>query len=327
MAFKVKSIGIVTAFILSYIIYVIILALLGLPNPVYKSSLNFISSDKDLKPIDTVIPDTISYRKYNALKDSTSIIRDLKNADYHPNEGINFSDLIATGSSVVCDTCSLSWFRNTYMQEKNDKPLKQLYYIQLPSWQINNKQKGDDWWTKDSVQFYVEHDQTYIRKYVTYSPKSNESTRSQYQMVDVPVKFRYNTRQQCVMIPVSESVKKAVNIIFGILGIVLIGYILILIGGFIGLLMDLSKGLMFTDRNLRTLKRITITLFAIPIAALIFNLLLRLIFSSYLTSDVVIKIDVLNGYWKVLMIGVIFLMIYRAFRQGKKLREEQEFTI
>jgi len=59
----------------------------------------------------------------------------------------------------------------------------------------------------------------------------------------------------------------------------------------------------------------------------IFNLLLGFIFRSYFTEDVVLSKATWIEAWKSISIGLIFLMLYKAFSQGKKLKEEQEFTI
>ncbi len=322
MKIKLKGSWIIGLFIISYIVYIIILAVLGLPNSFYKSGPDYVNynDSANLKPFDRIVSDSVSYRKYNKMTDSIKTIRDIKNGDYFATSS-QFLLVLGTGSSIECDTCSLKWLH------KNDKPLNELYYILLPSWKLNIKSEQDGDWTRDSVQFYVEHNQAYVRKFITYLPSLRGNDRQSYHMVDIPVKFRYNTRSQCVMIPVSKSIKQILDVVLIVLAILFFGYILILIGDFIGLLMDLGKGLAFIDKNIRTLKRIAFMLIAIPIVELLFNLLLRLIFMSNFTSDVVLKIDTLDGYWKVIAFGVIFLMIYRAFRQGKKLKDDQEFTV
>jgi hypothetical protein len=328
MKIKLKGSWIIALFIISYIVYIVILAVLGLPNSFYKSAPDYVNynDSANLKPFDMVISDSVSFRKYRTMMDSINTIRDLKNGDYWGVNSIYFPSVLGTGGSIECDTCSLKWFKDTYSWHKHDEILKSIYYIKLLSWKLNDK-SGPDWeWTRDSVQFYVEHNQPYIRKFVNNSLMQNHQ-RKLYHMVDIPVKFRFSIKEHCVMIPVSKTTKHIMDIVLGILDFLFFGWFFILIGDFIGFMMDISKGLAFTNKNLRTLKRITFTLFAIPIVELLFNLLLRLIFNSYLTSDVVLNIDTLDGYWKFLTIGIIFLMIYRAFRQGKKLKDDQALTI
>jgi len=327
MKIKLEARWTVGLFIFSYIAYIVILAVLGLPNPVYKSSPQYVKYDNDLKPIDPIIPDSISYRKYNELKDSIKTIRQLKNGDFFGANSVYFLTILGTGGNIECDTCSLKWFNHTYSQPEHDKILNTIYCIELQSWKLNYKSDLDRAWTRDSVQFYVEHGQAYIRKFIINKQFSKDMNNRLYRMVNVPVKFRYNVSNQCVMIPVSKTVKHTMDIVLGILDFLFFGYLLILIGYFIGFVIDLSKGLAFTNKNLRTLKRIAYTLLAIPFAELLLNLLLRLIFRSYLTSDVVLNIDVINGYWKFLMFAIIFLMIYRAFRQGKVIKDEQDLTV
>ena len=326
MKLKLEARWIVGSFIISYIAYIVILAVLGLPNPVYKSSPQYVRYENNLKLIDPIIPDSISYQKYNELKDSIKTMRQLKNGDFFGVNSVYFLQIMGTGGSIECDTCSLKWFNETYSWHKHNEVLNTIYYIELQTWKLNYKSDPDRAWTRDSVHFYVEHGQAYIRKFIINKPLSKDNNR-QYHMVDVPVKFRYSMEHQCVTIPVSKTVKHTMDIVLGIIDFLFFGYLLILIGDFIGFVIDLSKGLVFTNKNLRTLKRIAYTLLAIPFAELLLNLLLRLIFRSYLTSDVVLNIEIINGYWKFLMLGIIFLMIYRAFRQGKILKEEQDLTV
>ncbi len=148
-----------------------------------------------------------------------------------------------------------------------------------------------------------------------------------YHMIDQPVRFRYNAEAQCVMIPVSKTVRRVTGIVLLVIDIGFFLYFFVLLGDFFWFLVDVSKGNTFTDLNMRRLKRIAYSLLAIPLISLVLNLLLRVIFIPYLTSDVVLKIGLLNGYWKLLTLGVIFLIIYLSFRQGKKLKDDQEFTV
>ncbi|HZX59479.1 MAG TPA: DUF2975 domain-containing protein, partial [Mucilaginibacter sp.] len=204
--------------------------------------------------------------------------------------------------------------------------LKSKSYLILPSWKLNIQVDTDHFETNDSVQFFVEHNQAYVRKFVklAYAPKDASHS---YRMIDEPVRFRYNFKNQCVMIPVSKMTAHITGTILVVIALIFFLYLILLTSYFLWFLFDVSKGNIFTDLNMIRLKTIAYSLLAIPFISLIFNLLIRLIFIPYLTTDVVLKIDTLNNYWKELALGVVFLIVYLSFSQGKKLKDEQALTI
>jgi len=279
-------------------------------------------------PFDAVIPDSLSYKKYNYLKDSVSTIRTLKNGDYFSGSSVNFFNLLGTGSCISCDTCSLSWYLH------DDNIANRQYYIKLPGWGLKIRQKLHQSQDSvqfsfdiDSVQFYVNHGQAFVRKIATISSPAQKKYEVKYHLVDEPVKFRYSQRDQCLMIMISESVKNALDITFGILSISGIIYVLYLLRGFLDFILDLSKGLSFTDQNVKRLKVISLSLLIFPFSIFLLNLFIRLIFYSYFTKDVVINDNIWSSAWKTLVAGIVFYMLYKAFKQGKLLKEEQDFTV
>jgi hypothetical protein len=96
---------------------------------------------------------------------------------------------------------------------------------------------------------------------------------------------------------------------------------------FLNFIFDLSKGLAFTENNIWRLKLIAISLILYPIVGFVVNWLLRLIFYSYFTPDVVMNWNVWSGWWKPIGMGLTFFLLYRAFSQGKTLKEEQDLTV
>ncbi|MFI5139903.1 MAG: hypothetical protein ACHQIM_18925, partial [Sphingobacteriales bacterium] len=204
-------------FIIGYIIYIITISLLGISNPFWTAANSYTYSN-DLKPFDAVIPDSLSYKNYNNLKDSIAIVRRLKNGDNFGGSGVNFLNLLATGSDISCDTCSLSWYR-----KHNDDDAHIQHYIRLSGWGLkirrNLRESNDSVqfaWNIDSVQFYVNHAQGFVRKITTNPWPTNKKYPIKYHLVDELVKFRYSQREQCLMIPVTSSVKGILDIILGI---------------------------------------------------------------------------------------------------------------
>jgi len=325
--------------IIGYILYIVTLSLLGISNSVWTAAPIPVVYSDTLKPIDALIPDTVPFKKYNKLRDSIIKIRELKNGDSWLGDGVSsyISGLIGTSSSLACDTCSLKFFYEVLSKNINKIPVR--YYMNLPAWTLNVKNTtytddtGESSWTShavfnsDSVQFFVRNDQAYLRKIVPKPRLTKEDNQAKYEAVDVPVKFRYNKQNKCLMIPVNKSTKKTLDIVMIALAIALGTYFLSLIASFIKFVIDLSKGLAFTNENLKRLKFIAFSLLAYPVLILLFNILMRLIFYSYFTSDVILSSTVWDNAWKAILAGFVFYVLFRAFRQGKILKEEQELTV
>jgi hypothetical protein len=282
----------------------------------------------DPKPIDPKISSNLPQYKYQALTDSIATIRGLKNGDiYCSIPGIT-TDLqfIGTSSNYSCDTCSLKWYKQNIA--KSDLIPRQNY-IELPGWKLDTL-IGEQYYDQEG-KFYVEHGQGYVRASMIDKTEKRKSgsVYNQIRIVDVPVKFRYNHLKHIIMIPVSQQATDILKIIFAVIALVWIVYSMYLILTFIKFIIDLSMGRSFTDTNVWRLKIIAISLVAYPIAILLLNYLMRLVFHSYFTGapDVIMNSDIWSSNLKILAMGVVFLLLFRAFRQGKLLQEEQDLTV
>ena len=258
--------------------------------------------DWPISSIDSVIPNNVSYTHHWDMLDSIQAIRYLKNGEAFSIIGVQFVPVIGTSWGLYCDTCSLKWYHD---HGPADEAHKQ-YYINLPGWGINNSEYSNGY-----TEFYVNKGQSYIRKHD----------------IESPVKFRFNHQHNFLMIPVTKTAKTVAGYFACTLSVIFIFYFLYLIACFINFLLDLSKGMAFTNGNLRRLLTLAITCFAAPIIAFLLCLLMKIIFYSYFTNDVVMNKSVWEGSWKSIGIGLIFLLLYKAFRQGKQLKEEQDLTI
>ncbi len=277
----------------------------------------------DLNPIDATIPDSLNHLEYNNKKDSVRIIRSLKDGDYPIGSSVSEANLLSTSQNLYCDTCSLKWFYNRVF--KSDTNTNIRYYIKLSGWKVKQAMWADN--DIDSVRYYVKSDQAYLRKTIEIPDKAGNPKLHVRSIVDVPVKFRYSQRDQCLMIPTSKSTETIVYIVLLVTGILFALYVLYLISGFLNFVLDLSKGLAFTNKNVIRLRLIAISLLAYPIIILLLNFLLRLIFHAYFTSDVILNSDIWSSSWKIIIAGLIFLALWKAFKQGKQIKEEQDLTV
>jgi|GEM_PF-663935 len=291
-------------------------------------------TDTKLKPVDPSPPDSLSSAedRYNKFMDSVKLRRRIKNG----NDELGGNSLpflfIGTQVDVSCDTCGSKWFWNQFnaeMKTGNSQSPPVQRYISLLGWKLKAT-KLNEVYHLDSAVFHVEHNQAYVRKYAVISPLQkgkNDSVYYEYGIVDKPVKFHFDPYDKSLLIPVSKTLMLTIYYISQGIALGWLVYVLIVVGIFIRFVIDISKGQAFTQKNLQALRLIAITFLVYPLVVFLFNLLLGLIFHSYFTEDVELNKATWNEAWKSVALGLVFLMLYRASRQGKKLKDEQEFTI
>lgn len=271
------------------------------------------STDSQLEPIDPVISDSISHRKYKHLTDSIKESRNMKNGML---SGGSASTLFIGATRLErCEHCSM-W---------DDDQLKvEEYFISLHWWTLDTANKSMP------VRYYVKDGKQYLRKTICKPGRPLNGYNEQYNCkeVDIVVPFRYDAWTKSMLIPVSEQAVNVLNVILITLSILLILYtIYYIIGGFFKFLLEIAAGTPFSDRNVSRLKRITLSLLLIPLIVFLLNLLMRLVFYKYFTEDIKLSQTAWSVLWKPLILSVIFAALYFAFKQGKKLKEEQDLTI
>ena len=310
----VNAVLILALFVIGFQIYSIAFLEQGLTDNYYDSY----TLNGNLNPIDSPLSTDLPYSRYITLSEKAQKIRDLKNGDWFESGGAQLGWIIGTSGSRWCDTCTI--------HNRQSMPGTEQYYITLPGWHL--KLKVDELAGLDSLRFFVEGKQAYVRKpIIDGAKKTKDGTHYSAHFVDEPVKFRYSRRHDMVMIPVTKGTKQICTYVIAGLAIVLVLYMLFLIAAFAKFVTDLSKGLSFTANNINRLKLIAISLIGIPVVMFLLTLLVRLIFSSYLTDDVVLKPNTWRNSWLSLTAGVVFLLLYKAFTQGRALKEENDLTV
>lgn len=271
------------------------------------------SMDNELEPIDPVVPDSISHREYIRLTDSIKQNRLMKSGTL--SGGSSSVYFIGTITLDRCESCSI-W--------DDDKLKIKEHFISL------------SWWTLDTVgesrpvQYYVKDGKAYLRKEICKQIHSADKNNEVYncKQMDTAVPFRYDTQTKSMLIPVDKQTVNLLNTVLIFLGVLLVLYILYyLVGGFIKFLLEIAAGTPFSDRNIGRLKRIMLSLLLVPLVAFALNLFIRLVFYKYFTADIKLSEVAWSGLWKPVVLSAIFAALYLAFKQGKKLKEEQDLTI
>ena len=265
---------------------------------------------------DSNVPDSIGYNEYNRLRDSIVTMRDLRENNFLFDGDVSMTPILYMRSAINCDTCSLSWFyeHGAFVGDTS----KRAYFILLSGWKITTEKQqflwGDsDIFKTDNNKYVLNTDKPYFKK---VNPRYN-----------APSDVRYSKQHKCVMIPISKTAYGVISLSFEVFALATVILALFLISGFINLILDLAKGLSFTTQNLKRLKRISYALIILPLFIFVLNLLLRLLFNKYLDGDVELDPEIWAHTWRIVAVGIIFYALFEAFKQGKKLKDEQDLTV
>jgi hypothetical protein len=287
-----------------------------------------------IEPIDELdLPDTLPYKKYQALKDSITTIRHLKNGSGALDKDKGQFAYLGTQVSLVCDTCSFEWSKDRFMgallsslanseNDTGDYKDHVQYYIKLHAFTIRKNFSFID----DDGNFYAKNGQGYLRTTRVDTSKAGIAS-NKINIVDIPVKFRYNEKDQSLLIPVTAHDAKTFRIFTDILLWLYILDIVLLLYVFLRFIYDTSKGRSFTRKNVARLRLIAVTVCVFPAAVILLNVCMRLIYHDYFTEEIVLKSVVWTDSWNILRFGILLAMLYVAFSRATALQEEQDLTV
>jgi hypothetical protein len=274
----------------------------------------------ELKPIDAEPDQALPYYKYVKMKDSITTMRSLLDGD-EPLIMSNTLGIIGVNYVRVCNRCNLKSPWNT-----DSKFANKTGYLALRGWALSTK---NDLGYADEGKFHVKNGQGYVRQTIidTSYIQADGARFNKIRLADVPVKFRYDHKGDYLLIPIASLLADILSMVFFALIILIIVYVVYLTVTFLRFIADTSKGEIFTVKNVARLKLLSISLLCYPVYMYGINYGLRLIFHDYFIPGVVLKENLQPGLWMNLLLAIIFLLLYKAFRQGKKLKEEQDLTI
>jgi hypothetical protein len=283
---------------------------------------NSVNTIDQLKPIDQVFSTSLPYDRYVKLRDSVREARKEKNGSAAPTNSSFFFPIIGTtGSYLLCDTCTSIFYGPNHDIRREHVQ----YYIMLPAWKL--KDATGDFFLDDSVKFHREHNLSYLRKRLTERTVSGGIYTNHRYEVDVPVKYSYDQFNHCILIPVNKTTKTVASVMVIALGLSLLFYGAYLLICFLTFIVDLSRGKAFTTSNIRSLRLIAMSLLIFPLIVIALAFSTKFIFYQYFTPDVVLNNSTWIDQWKTVVTGIIFLLLYSAFKQGKALKDEQDLTV
>lgn len=269
-----------------------------------------------LPPIDPIIPDTIPHRRYVQLADSIKFARTIKDGI---STGFSMQGIIGFQKISRCENCNFHDFDQSYDKNRD-------YLISFGDWKLDTRQDE----IHRTVIYYVKNHRSYLRK--TFCKiKSRSKWGSNFDCIekDIAVPFRIDNYNKNIMVPVSATTFKiARGIGISLTVLFFIYFVYFIIGGFIKFLAEIAQGTPFSERNVNRLKFITLNLLFIPLGAFLINaLVIPLVFHNYFTPDIVLDNESWKSLFKPAILCLIFAALYRAFRKGKQLKEENDLTV
>lgn len=254
--------------------------------------------------------DTMPYRQYKKIKDSIEQ-EEYKRARINESSGGGWTAGFIGIRTI--DDCS---FSSNKVQKNNCTK----YYLLLPNYRLSK-----------NTEFVIGNGKNFI-KYVIWDRSKSNPGRGDYarqgHYVYKPVRFRFSNNAG-LLIPVTKKqyyllypLIVAISIIF----LIFLLYIILALP--VRVILKISLGMPFDKANIRALYLISFGLIAFPFIILLITFLLHLLFKNYFVSQVELDLSkAFTSHWVMLIIGVIVMLVARAFYKGYKLQEEQKLTI
>jgi hypothetical protein len=168
---------------------------------------------------------------------------------------------------------------------------------------------------------YVKWDTIIRRKYDSTQSGHYESKQ---------IKVRYATDAKRILIPVSKKTHAILDvsfIAFTFISIVVILYFFL--GLPIQVLVNISKGRAFTEKNIYMLRQISWAAFIIAVLTTASPYIFRLLFWKMIPGDFVLEpfLNTLFENLPILLMALVTFLIAKAFRRGYKLQQYEDMTI
>lgn len=318
----------------------------------------------NLNPIDSAISTNLSYNQYNDLKHKQHYNRVLKNGDFsRPIR--NLIGVVGVGvGETECDTCTIKGPNDFRPETKYHYISLRGWKLKSTTSTepeldsvIFHVENGQSYIRKNVVSTkIIDGDKLYNVEAKDIPIKFKYSHKSQ--MLKIPVSKQ--TTETLKPIFTTFNIALVLHAFFNVL--IFIQLIMSLLGGssfamniwlksllalawfpffiiwIILRLIKLSRGdgntpvwnadeFAFTTYNIIRLRILAYSITGVSLFFLLLNLLMRLIFNSYFTNDVVLNTAHLYPFWIAMHVGIIFFLILHVFMQGKALKDEQDLTV
>lgn len=312
------------------------------------------------------IPDSLPYSKYRMIEDSFNRIKqhiDLKNS----GSGANMLSNSTFGFAEIKNR-SFSEKSASFYNSDSDYVMKAFIdsinreYPNLSekeavdrNWKVEKKMNERQRYKFDSTQKELEKDQSYYFILNGYDLKDNDSKffikDNTYNLAYVKwdtviwkgtdsfpqghyeskrLKVRYASAYKRIFIPLTKNTYTALRITM--LGFTLLSFIVIVYFFFglpIQVLVNISRGKAFAERNISMLKQISWAAFILSVLMLTSPYIFRLIFWKIIPDDFILEpfLTMLVKNIPIFMIALVAFFVAKAFKRGYKLQQYEDLTI
>ncbi len=209
----------------------------------------------------------------------------------------------------------------TYRMDSINKELEKekLYYFKLSGYELKDY----------NTQFYIADDKYHLA-YVKWDKQAANKLNKQGHYESKQIKVRYASERKSILIPISKKTYTILNVTIWAFGFLTGALILYFFFGLpIRLLINISKGRAFTERNIQMLNQISLFAFIISFFAILSPYIFRVIFWQFIPGDFKMEsiLQKISDNLVVLIIAVITFIIAKAFKKGYILQYEQDLTI
>lgn len=254
-------------------------------------------------PLNSSLP----YYQYKKIEDSLErkVTSELNKRTLHPGVGVSMS-FIGVRSTWR------SWYDYTHERDHLDH----YYHISLPFYYVESGLSTEFQDGKSYLRYPVWDKQT------ENGPKTGHSA-----VKEVSVSYMPETDE--VLIPISE---KKFFILLNIFRVIVLCFyfvmLYIIIGIPVNFLVNISRGKVFTQKNIRNLHITANVLLLYFVLRLLVPYIVGMLYSSKIPAEFSISFsNLFFENWKTGLAGLIVLLIARAFAKGYKLQQEQDLTI
>jgi len=235
--------------------------------------------NKLVREIESRIHDSLrnneTFNSYKKVKDSIEKIK-----QWHINK------ISTTGNSTTTLFFGISRIRESdscclYYDDKNNKALKDKYFIILPGFQLD-----------DESSFFIDNGKYYLRNTQvirSYPSGNGEIQDIRFEIKQIPVRYshdlEYNAPQSRLLIPVSKKTYAFFKILLFALMIplsVLFFYFIFILPAKV--LYRIAMGQAFTKKNIQNLTIAGVIMLAIPFISMLFSLVIKLLLGDRIPS-------------------------------------------
>ena len=241
--------------------------------------------------------DSLPYYQYKVIADSLKHIADSEK-DKNTLHPWGFPASIGFFGFVQTFRTWYGWYTD------NKSRLETDYYIWLPSYTLD-----------DRFAIYYKDGKNYLEEMNGHSKEINVAYLQDF--------------NSSVLVPVSKSFYTGGrNFTFMLMALIGFALLYIFIALPINVLLNISRGKVFTQINLRDLHIIAYTSLGFFIVQMIMPYIVSLFFLKKIPAELTISFTRLfDSNWEIGLFGIVTLAIARAFAKGYKLQQEQDLTI